>query len=81
MAPDDEAVAIDGLKFTASNADRRLRGYRDGDTAQLAVFRGDELLRLSVRLTDPPADTCYLELVGDADPDTEARRTAWLAGS
>lgn len=80
IAPDDEAVAIDGLKLTASNIDSRLKDYRAGDAARVSVFRGDELFRFSVRLGEPPADTCYLELVADADKDTENRRTAWLTG-
>ncbi|MFQ5547989.1 MAG: M61 family metallopeptidase [Woeseia sp.] len=80
ISPADEAVAIDGLKLTASNVDRRLQGYRAGDTAQVSVFRGDELLRCSVRLEEPPADTCYLQLAADPDKETETRRNAWLTG-
>ncbi|MFQ6005751.1 MAG: M61 family metallopeptidase [Woeseia sp.] len=80
IAPADEAVAIDGLKLTASNIDKRLQGYRVGDTAQVRVFRGDELLRCSVRLEKPPADTCYLKLTDDPDEETEKRRIAWLTG-
>ncbi len=76
----DEAVAIDGLKVTASNIDSRLKGYHAGDTAQVTVFRGDELLKCTVRLEEPPADTCYLELVAESDKSTEQRRTAWLSG-
>ena len=76
----DEAVAIDGLKVTASNVDSRLKGYHAGDTAQVTVFRGDELLKCTVRLEEPPADTCYLELVAESDKSTEQRRTAWLSG-
>ncbi len=81
IAAADEVVAIDGLKLTASNIDRRLKGYRAGDTAQVSVFRGDELHRFSIRLEEPPADTCYLELVAEADKNKEQRRVAWLTGS
>jgi predicted metalloprotease with PDZ domain len=81
IAAADEVVAIDGLKLTASNIDRRLKGYRAGDTAQVSLFRGDELHRFSIRLEEPPADTCYLELVAEADKNKEQRRVAWLTGS
>jgi predicted metalloprotease with PDZ domain len=81
IAAADEAVAIDGLKVTASNFDSRLKGYHAGDKAQVSVFRGDELLKFSVRLEEPPADTCYLEFIADADKGAEERRTAWLSGS
>ncbi len=80
IAAADEAVAIDGLKITASNFDSRLQGYHAGDTVQVTVFRGDELLRCAVRLEEPPADTCYLELIVESDKNTEQRRIAWLTG-
>ncbi len=80
IAAADEAVAIDGLKVTASNIDSRLQGYHAGDTVQVTVFRGDELLRCGVRLEEPPADTCYLELIAESDTNTEQRRIAWLTG-
>ncbi len=80
IAAADEAIAIDGLKVTASNIDSRLKGYHAGDTVQVTVFRGDELLRFMVRLEEPPADTCYLELIAEADESSEQRRTAWLSG-
>jgi predicted metalloprotease with PDZ domain len=81
IAPADEAVAIDGLKVTASNFDSRLKGYHAGDKAQVTVFRGDELLRFQVLLEEPPADTCYLVLIDDADKGAEQQRSAWLSGS
>ena len=80
IAAADEAVAIDGLKVTATNIDSRLQGYHAGDTVQVTVFRGDELLRCGVRLEEPPADTCYLELIAESDTNTEQRKIAWLTG-
>ncbi len=78
MAPGDELVALDGLKLTASNIDSRLSCYQPGDRAQLAVFRGDELLELSVTLDLPPADTVELGLDPQAASSALARRQAWL---
>lgn len=78
IAAADEVVAIDGLKVTASNFDSRLKGYHAGDETQISVFRGDELFVFTVRLEDPPDDTCYLQLVAEADRDVEKRRAAWL---
>jgi predicted metalloprotease with PDZ domain len=80
ISSSDEAVAIDGLKVTASNIYSRLKGYHAGDTAQVTVFRGDELLKFAVRLEDPPADTCYLEFIAEADESIVERRNAWLGG-
>ena len=80
VAPGDEAVALDGLQLTATNADARLKAYRDGDELDLVVFRGDELVSTRIRLASAPLDTCYLELVEDVELDVESRRMAWLHG-
>jgi predicted metalloprotease with PDZ domain len=72
------AVALDGLALTVANCDRRLKTYRDGDKLELVVFRGDELITLSIKLADAPESTCYLELDSDAAAESLARQAAWL---
>ncbi len=78
VAAGDELVALDGLRATASSLPVLLRGYRPGDTAELTVFRQDELITFPVTLEEAPADTCYLTLAEDADDDALARRREWL---
>ncbi len=78
IAPGDEAVAIDGLRLTAENADSRLRDHHVGDTVTLTVFRDHRLLRHRVRLGAPPEDTCYLTIDADAEDDVVAQRNTWL---
>ena len=78
VAPDDIAVALDGIALTAANCNGRLRTYRDKDTLELVVFRGDELLSMKVKLEMAPKNTCYLEIKPDADDKTVSRRNAWL---
>ena len=78
IAPDDVAVALDGVALTAANCDRRLATYRHGDRLELVVFRGDELITTRVRLESPPATTCYLQLDKEADADSLGRQAAWL---
>jgi len=78
IAPGDVAVALDGLALTATNCDRRLRSYRDGDKLDLIVFRGDELIATSVQLANGPKNTCYLQIDTHADAMTIARQAAWL---
>lgn len=80
VAPGDEAVALNDLKLTASNIDVLLRDYHAGDITALSVFRGDELQRLSVTLSELPEDTCYLVADPDASPSAQHKRDAWLAG-
>jgi predicted metalloprotease with PDZ domain len=81
LAPGDELVALDSLKFTAANADTLLRDYRQDDVVTVTVFRGDELLRFTVTLAAPPDDTCYLMLADNPSSNAEARRNAWLTGT
>lgn len=78
VSPGDEIVALDGLKVSAANLDARLAAFKPGDSVGLAVFRRDELMKLSLTLVEPPATTCYLTLDEDADADAAARRDAWL---
>jgi len=78
IAPGDIAVALDGLALTAANCDRRLRTCRDGDTLELLVFRGDELITTRIKLVDAPESTCYLQASADADAAAISRRSAWL---
>ena len=74
----DQAVALDGLKLTPGNIDKRLKAHRDGDRVELVVFRDEELRTFRLRLDAAPDDTCYLLTDNDAAPDAVARRKAWL---
>ncbi|MGI9223782.1 MAG: M61 family metallopeptidase [Woeseiaceae bacterium] len=78
VAPGDEAVALDGLRVTSANVERRLRSCHEGDELELIVFRGDELLTTIIRIEAAPNDTCYLELRDDVELAIENRRIAWL---
>lgn len=78
VAPGDEAVALDGLRVTSANVERRLRSCHEGDELKLIVFRGDELLTTVVHIEAAPNDTCYLELRDDVELAIENRRIAWL---
>jgi predicted metalloprotease with PDZ domain len=78
VAPGDEALALDGLRVTPANVERRLRACHEGDELELLVFRGDELLTTTIRIEAAPNDTCYLELQEDVELAIENRRIAWL---
>jgi predicted metalloprotease with PDZ domain len=78
VAPGDEALALDGLRVTPANVERRLRACHEGDELELLVFRGDELLTTTIRIEAAPNDTCYLGLQEDVELAIENRRIAWL---
>jgi predicted metalloprotease with PDZ domain len=78
IAPGDEVVALDGLKLTRGNCDRRLKRYRNKDKLELVVFRDESLLTTKIKLAEAPQDTCYLAPSPDADAEVVERRDAWL---
>ena len=78
IAPGDVAVALDGLVLAAATCEKRLRSYRDGDVVEVVVFREDQLIVTELRLAAAPTNTCYLQLITDADEKTELRRSVWL---
>jgi len=81
VSPGDELVALDGVRVNISESDTRIRRYRPGDKSELSIFRGDELLTLSLVWAEAPDDTCYLERCDDADEAAVKRREDWLAAS
>lgn len=78
LAGGDQLLAIDGLKVSAANFERRLDALVPGQEFELMWFRGDELMRATLCAAAAPLDTWTLEL--DASPGAEAlvRRQAWL---
>jgi predicted metalloprotease with PDZ domain len=78
LSAGDVLVALDGLRLTAKNLDKRLAGHAPGDAVQVHVFRRDELLVRPLKLLAPAADTCALSAGGN--PAAHRRREAWLAG-
>ncbi|MBL8435688.1 MAG: M61 family metallopeptidase [Zoogloea sp.] len=79
LSAGDVLVAIDGLKATATSFDKLLARRLVGDSAELHVFRRDELMRFEVELRAPLADTARLAVAPDAGPTAIALREAWLA--
>ncbi len=78
VSPDDELVALDGLRIDIAGCEARTRRYRPGDVSELAVFRGDELITVRLKWAEAPADTAYLVMSDDVDGAVSARRDAWL---
>jgi len=74
----DLIIAIDGLRVTEKNLSKRLARLDSGVTVPVTVFRGDELLELSVALAEADTDICVLSLEEEVDGDALTRRQAWL---
>ena len=50
ISPDDELLAIDGLKVTAEQLPERLKDYQPDDIIRISVFHQDELRTLNTQL-------------------------------
>ncbi len=51
----DVLIALDGLRVSADNLDKRLARYQPGDAIELHAFRRDELMTFTLHLgTQPP---------------------------
>lgn len=77
VSPNDQIVALDGLRVTAGNWSARVAALEPGRHYTLHVFRNDELMALKLVPTPPPQDTWTLTLT-DASDAVAARRKAWI---
>ena len=77
LSPGDQLVALDGLKLSASNWNRRVDALAPGVAVTVVFFRGDELLSAALVPQAPPLDTWTFTLA-EATGDAALRRRAWL---
>jgi len=73
----DQLIALNGLRVTPTNLARLLAALKPMQDHLLYVFRGDELLRLTIRPEPAPLDTWTLTLAAAEGAKLE-RRKAWL---
>ena len=75
LAPDDNLIAVEGLRVTASSLERRLRDFAVGDAVELSYFRDDVLLKTNMQLVASDERVAYLVASGNK-PET---RKDWLS--
>lgn len=76
--PEDELLAIEGMRVSAEQLNERLKDYRAGDMIQVTVFHQDELRTLPVQLAIP-APSRY-EVVRIQNPSNAQKQNlaAWV---
>ncbi len=76
--PEDELLAIDGLRVRAEQLSDRLKDYRPGDSIEITVFHQDELRTVAVTLAEP-RPTNY-QVVPVTNPSTAQKHNfeGWL---
>jgi predicted metalloprotease with PDZ domain len=76
--PDDELLAIDGLRVRAEQWSDRLKQYRPGDTIQVTLFHQDELRTCSLILAEPRPINYRLTAIADPSPSQQQNLEGWL---
>lgn len=80
LDPDDELLAIDGMRVRANQLTDRLKNYRPGDTIHLTVFHQDQLRTCSATLATPCPKTYQLVAVDNPSPVQQQNFQDWLGG-
>jgi predicted metalloprotease with PDZ domain len=81
ISPQDELLAIDGIRVNAEQLPQRLKDYQANDMIQLTVFHRDLLRTVEVQLAAPQANR--YEVVPLSDPSDAQRHNlaGWLGNS
>ena len=77
LSAGDVIIAIDGLRVTADNIDKRIRSYAVGSVLDVSAFRRDEMMRFAVSLQAQAKTSCTL-LAQNTPADAVVRREQWL---
>lgn len=76
--PDDELLAINGVRVKATQLNDRLKNYQPGDTIHLTVFHQDELRTYPVTLAAPRPKTYQLVAVENPSETQQQNFQGWL---
>ncbi len=74
----DVLIALDGLRVTADNIDKRLARYQPGDPIELHAFRRDELMTFSLQLGTQPPPKFQLKIDPKAPRRAATLQRRWL---
>lgn len=74
----DEIVAVQGIRSDADSFGTLVEHLSVGQSANVHLFRRDELLLVELTPVEPPRDTCYLTLDEQASIEALQRRRQWL---
>jgi predicted metalloprotease with PDZ domain len=77
LSAHDAVIALDGLRVTANNLERRIKSYPIGSTVDVVAFRRDELMHCKITLQAQLAQTCVF-VTRDEPATAKAARLRWL---
>ncbi len=76
--PNDELLAIDGIRATAENINERLKDYHAGDTITITIFHQDQLVNLSATLAKPQPTRYEVVLMENPSETQKQNLAGWL---
>jgi predicted metalloprotease with PDZ domain len=79
--PDDELLAIEGLRVKADQVGDRLKDYRPGDSVSLTFFHQDELKTCEVTLVEARPSAYQLVLIHTLTSEQKENLQGWLGAS
>ncbi|MEB3311291.1 MAG: peptidase M61, partial [Snowella sp.] len=78
ISPEDELLAIDGIKVTAEQLNERLKDYQANDMIQITVFHQDVLKTVNLQLAAPqPSRYEVVHIPNPTDRQTQ-NLVGWL---
>ncbi|HEY9640631.1 MAG TPA: PDZ domain-containing protein, partial [Coleofasciculaceae cyanobacterium] len=76
--PEDELLALDGLRLKADQISDRLKDYRPGDRVTFTLFHQDELRTCAVTLGAPRPTSYQLVALDHPSPTQQENFQGWL---
>ncbi len=81
LYPDDELLALDGLKVDGAGLIARLEEKKPGDKARVTLFRRDRLTDVELIVGTKPADAVYLARVDRPTAEQKSAFKSWLGAA
>jgi predicted metalloprotease with PDZ domain len=81
ISPQDELLAIDGIRVNAEQLPQRLKDYQANDMIQVTVFHRDLLRTVDVQLAAPQASRYEVVLVADPSDAQLHNLAGWLGNA
>ncbi len=76
--PNDELLAINGIRVTSDTLNERLKDYHPGNTITITIFHQDELLTVSATLAEPQPTRYEVVQIENASETQQQNLAGWL---
>ncbi|MDJ0577133.1 MAG: M61 family metallopeptidase [Xenococcaceae cyanobacterium MO_234.B1] len=76
--PNDEFLAINGIRVTADTLNEHLKDYHPGNTITITIFHQDELLTVSATLAEPQPTRYEVVQIENASETQQQNLAGWL---